>query len=169
MLCSFLCLAKIPLLFIYTATGWCTVSLVNAPVWKTLYAVFSWWVVYWQVPLLLALTECFVRSLEADKIPLCSHYSTICNEWFHSIPQWVPSVNNSRVCLSLVVWSHSVRCPCMLSSVKFKEVWKLCSSCFCLSSSDPFLKGRRGRGPVWKPCHRLKSNLAVIFPATLRP
>lgn len=135
-------------------------------------------VVFWQVPLLLPLTGCFVNPLESHKIPLSSHFSTNCycpgeklllSPGFHSItlhpsdsPLWITAEPDCHLCSEVIQW---------VTHAEYSQwgVESTCSSCFCLSSSDLFPKARRGRGPAWKPCHRSKSNQAVISPVTQRP
>lgn len=124
----------------------------------------------------------FISSLEAQRILLSTHYGANCIypgenhtvprlSFHHSTPEQLPPVNNRGGWMSLLVWSHSVRYRCIIFPL-MSVTNVLFSSCvffFWLSSSDLFPKGRRGRGPVWKPCHRSKSSLGVIFPVTQRP
>lgn len=95
-------------------------------------------------------TARFISSLEAQSILLSTHYSANCIypgekhtvprlSFHHSTPQRLPSGNNRRDWMSLLVWSHSVRYRCIIFPLM--PVTGVFSCCFFVCLNRPFPKG----------------------------
>lgn len=85
----------------------------------------------------VAFTGRVINSLETQSILLSTHYSANCIypgekhtvprcSFHHSTPQRLPSVNNRRDRMSLLVWSHSDRYRCIFPLMSVTEVFSCC-------------------------------------------